>query len=72
MKLDWYDANANNLPWIKALAEVRHRGTREGYCYHHVQAIMLAIDQYAETALGNREFFLNKPHGIGGKNDKIP
>jgi hypothetical protein len=47
-------------------------GTREGYCYHHVQAIMLAIDQYAETALSNREFFLNKPHGIGGKKDDIP
>jgi hypothetical protein len=28
---------------------------------------MLAVDQYAESALGNREFFLNKPHGIGGK-----
>jgi len=36
------------------------------------QAIMLTIDQYAETALGNRQFFLNRPHGIGGKNDKIP
>jgi hypothetical protein len=50
--MNWYDENAGNPPWIKALDEVRHRGTREGYCYHHVQAIMLAIDQYAETALG--------------------
>ncbi|MEO6782101.1 MAG: hypothetical protein ABI196_14540 [Bradyrhizobium sp.] len=25
-----------------------------------------------ETALGNREFFLNKPHGIGGKSENIP
>ena len=33
---------------------------------------MLTIDQYAETALGNRQFFLNKPYGVGGKNDKIP
>ena len=34
---------------------------------------MLAIDQYAETALGNRQFFLNRPYGIGvGKNDMIP
>jgi hypothetical protein len=24
------------------------------------------IDQYAEAALGNREYFLNKPYGIGG------
>jgi len=56
----WYHQNAENLPWIKALADVRRMGTLEGYCYHHVQAIMFAIDQYAETALGNREHFLNK------------
>jgi hypothetical protein len=54
MKLVWYDPNAENPPWIKALADVRRMGTLEGYCFHHVQAIMLAIDQYAETALGNR------------------
>jgi hypothetical protein len=34
----------------------------------------VAIDQYAEAALGNREFFLNKPYGIGGgrTKDNIP
>jgi hypothetical protein len=63
---------AVNPPWIRALAEVRHMGTREGYCYHHVQAIMIAIDQYAETALSNRNYFLNRPHGIGGMKDDIP
>jgi len=31
----------------------------------HIEAIQVAIDQYAEAALGNREFFLNKPHSIG-------
>jgi hypothetical protein len=31
---------------------------------------MLAIDQYAETALGNH--FLNKPNSIGGKGDNVP
>jgi hypothetical protein len=70
--MKWYDANANNPPWIKALADVRRMGTLEGYCFHHVQAIMIAIDQYAETALGTREYFLNRPHSIGGMNDKIP
>jgi hypothetical protein len=72
MKPVWYDPKADNPPWIKALADVRHMGTRESYCFHHVQAIMLAIDQYAETALGNRQYFLNKPHSIGGKSDNIP
>jgi len=52
-------------PFVKALAEVRHFATREGWCYQHVQAITVAIDQYAEAATGNREYFLNKPHGIG-------
>jgi hypothetical protein len=27
----------------------------------HVQAIIVAIDQYAEAATGNREYFLNNP-----------
>ena len=72
MKLSWYDHDADNPPWIKALADVRRRGTPEGYCAFHVQAIMLAIDQYAEAALGNREYFLKKPHSIGGRSDNIP
>jgi hypothetical protein len=56
----WYDANAKNPPWIKALADVRRRGTLEGYCYQPVQAIMIAIDQYAETGLRNRGYFFEQ------------
>ena len=67
-----YDDTADNPPWIKALADVRHRATREGYCHAHVQAIIVAIDQYAEAALGNRDYFLNRPYGIGGRSDCIP
>jgi hypothetical protein len=63
--LKWYDDNAENPPWIKALAEVRWLAPREGWCYQHVQAIIVSIDQYAEAALGNREFFLNKPYSVG-------
>jgi hypothetical protein len=70
--VNWYDEKADNPPWIKALAEVRHRATREGYCYHRVQAIIVAVDQYAETALGNREYFLNKPFSAGGRRDSVP
>ena len=47
--------------------------TREGWRYQHVQAIIVAIDQYAEAATGNRDFFLNKPQGLGGvKQSDIP
>ena len=52
---------------------IRHSAPRERWCYHHVQAIIVAIDQYAEAALGKGEFFLNKPYGIGGSaRDNIP
>ena len=71
--LKWYDDNADNPAWIIALAEVRRLAPREGWCYQHVQAIIVSIDQYAEAALGNREFSLNKPYGIGGRaKDNIP
>ncbi len=46
-------------PFLKSLNEVRQRATREGWCYQHVQAIIVSIDQYAEAATGNREYFLN-------------
>jgi hypothetical protein len=32
-------------------------GTLEGYCYFHVQAIMLSIDQYAESAWATVSIF---------------
>ena len=48
-RLTWYDGEASrNSPWLTALAELRQRATREGHCYQHVQAITVAIDQYAE------------------------
>ena len=64
-QLKWYEDKADNSPWINALAELRQRATREGHCFQHVQAITVAIDQYAEKALGNRDYFLNKPYGVG-------
>ena len=64
-QLKWYDDKVGNSPRIDTLAELRQRATREGRCYQHVQAITVAIDQYAEKALGNRDYFLNKPYGVG-------
>ena len=58
---------------MKALSQVRQLATREGYCYQHVQAITVAIDQYAEKAMGNREYFPNKRYSIGGgRKDRRP
>jgi len=63
-EVKWYDARATGITAIlKTLAEIRKC---EGWCYRHVQAIMLSIDQSAKTAMGNCEYFWNRPHGIGG------
>jgi hypothetical protein len=71
--LEWYDNSADNPAWIKALAEARRLAPREGWRYQHVQAIIVSIDQYAEAALGNRDYFLNKPQSIGGgRNGDVP
>lgn len=63
----WFDDEPDLSPWLKALEDVRRKATREGWCYQHVQAIIVAIDQYAEAATGNREYFLNKPVSIGSR-----
>ena len=62
----WFDDERELSPFYKALNDVRQLATREGWCYWHVQALIVAIDQYAEAATGNREYFLNKPVSIGG------
>ena len=64
--LRWYDHNADNQPWLKALAEVRFQATREGWCHAHVQAIIVAIEQYAEAALVTGVTFSTGPMGSGG------
>jgi hypothetical protein len=70
--LQWFDDKADNTPWLKALEEVRRRATREGWRYQHVQAIIVAIDQYAEAATGNRQYFLSKPQSIGSRQGDAP
>lgn len=59
----WFDDETNPTPFLnlKALGEVHRLAPREGWRYQHVQAIIVAIAQYAEAATGNRDFFLNKP-----------
>jgi hypothetical protein len=39
------------------LEATRRLATREGWRYQHVQAIIVAIHQYAEAATANRDFF---------------
>ena len=60
-QLQRYDESADNSPWINALAELRQRATREGHCYQHVQAITVAIDQYAERRWATAITFSTSP-----------
>ena len=61
----YYSDERDLSAFLTALNDVRQKATREGWCYWHVHAIIVAIDQYAEAATGNREYFLNKPHSAG-------
>jgi hypothetical protein len=65
--LRYFSDEPDLSPFLKALDDVRRKATREGWCRAHVEAIIVAIDQYAEAATGNREYFLNKPYSIGGR-----
>ena len=62
-----YDANAaDNPPWIKAPAQIRRLvSSAWRLVLPAVPAIIVSIDQYAESALGNRNHFLYRPYGIG-------
>jgi hypothetical protein len=48
-----------------ALDKTRRSACREGANWDRVQAVMRAIDEYAEAATGNREYFWDRPVGIG-------
>ena len=56
MPARWFVDETDPPPVLKALDEVRRHMAREDWCYRHVQAIMVAIDQYAAAATGNREY----------------
>ena len=64
-QLQWYDARRTTRPGSTRLPSCGSGPRERGHCYQHVQAITVAIDQYAEKALGNRDYFLNKPYGVG-------
>ena len=68
-QLQRYDESADNSPWINALAELRQRATREGHCYQHVQAITVAIDQYAERRWATAITFSTSPTAWGSAHE---
>lgn len=61
----YYSDEPRLSPFLTALNDVREKATCEGWCDRRVHAIIVATDQSAEAATGNREYFLNKPHSAG-------
>jgi len=56
----FFDEEQEPSPFLKALEEVRRMATREGWRYQHVQAIIVAIDQFAEAATGKPRFLFEQ------------
>jgi hypothetical protein len=67
----WYDRKTDPSQFMAALWHVRHLCTRAEKVHMTVpgsaalvQAIMTAIDDYAERETGNREYFWNRHQSI--------
>jgi hypothetical protein len=68
----WYDPETDPSQFMEALWRARHLCTRAEHVrakvpgsHILVQAIISAIDDYAERETGNREYFWNRPHSMG-------
>ena len=69
----WFDDEKDPPPFLKALYEARRLAKREGYCYQHVQAIIVAIDQYARGSdRQSRLLFEHAAHGEVTRTDRYP
>jgi hypothetical protein len=72
----WYDPGTEKSLFLAALAHTRHLCTRAEMTVPYmkmpgssivVQAIISAIDDYAERETGHREYFWVRPHSAGGR-----
>jgi hypothetical protein len=69
-KYVWYDPKLDTSEFTAELGKVprlstRQVGSHNGDSFDRVQAIQTAIDDYAGLATGNREYFWDRPVGIG-------
>ena len=49
-----FDTDQHVTPFLKALNTLRREATRQDEYTHHMATIIVMVDQYAESALGNR------------------
>ena len=57
-----FDTDPSVTPFLKALDTLRREATRQGEHPEHVSTIIAMIDQYAETAMGNRHYFCDQSY----------
>jgi hypothetical protein len=57
-----FDTDPNAPPFLKALDALRREATRQGEFPEHVATIIAMIDQYAESAMGDRHYFCDQPY----------
>lgn len=62
----FFQDESNPPPFLKAFGRGSGVGAARGLVLSARPGNHVAIDQYAEEALGNREYFLNTPYSIGG------
>lgn len=68
-KVVWYDPAVDKSEFRAVLWKLRQMcprqvGSHNGGSWDLVQAIQIAIDDYAELETGNQEYFWNRPYGI--------
>ena len=57
-----FDTDPNVTPFLRSLNTLRQEASRQGEFPEHVSTIIAMIDQYAESALGDRHYFCDHPY----------
>ena len=61
-----FDTDTNVTPFLRALDTLRREASRQGEFPEHVATIIAMIDQYAESAMGERHYFCDQPYVFPG------
>ena len=59
-----FDTDSHVTPFLRALDTLRREATRQGDHREHVATIIAMIDQYAESAMGDRHYFCDHPYVV--------
>ena len=57
-----FDTDPNVTPFLRALDTLQREASRQREFPEHVDTIVAMIDQYAEAAVGDRQYFCDRPN----------